>query len=312
MITIIFASYNGEATLSQMLDAFCSLKIPQGGWKIIAVDNRSTDRTVEILKDYQQRLPLLLLFQQKPGKNSALNMALTHIEGDLVVFTDDDIIPDPDWLIKLTQAADQRPGYNIFGGAIVPNWPKQPPNWILDYVPLGPAYVVTPPTRQEGPLRPSAIWGPNMMIRSHIFTEGIQFDETIGPGLGPDYPMGSETELTERLVNQGCQCWFVPDAVVAHVIRADQMRFWWVMRRAIRSGKGAVAKQLKIQPYKTEKIIFGAPRWLFRELANNAWAIVRAGALLGSSKSIYPLWNFFYTLGQINHHRCTHRNYHQL
>lgn len=308
MVTVIFSSHNGEGTLPRMLEAFCALEVPLNGWKIIAVDNRSTDRTSEILRNYQRRLPLISLFQSKPGKNSALNMALTHVEGDLVVFTDDDVLPDPSWLLTLLQAAKQKPGYAIFSGAIIPNWPKPPPKWILDYIPLGPAYVVTPPARQEGPLRPSAVWGPNMMIRANIFTQGIRFDETIGPGLGPDYPMGSETELTERLVAQGHQCWFVPDARVNHVIRTDQMRFWWLIRRAIRSGKGAAAKQLKAETTRQDKSILGAPRWLFRELAKHAWATLQAGAFLGHPHCLSSLWEFCYTLGQIQYYRLAGRN----
>lgn len=305
MLTIIFSSHNGEHSLQRMLEAYCNLEIPKDGWKIVAVDNRSTDRTLAILKSYQDRLPLLPLTQPKLGKNSAINMALAHIDGDYVVFTDDDVLPATDWLTRLLQVAEQRPDYDIFGGAIIPEWPRLPPQWMVDHIPLGPAFVVTPPTRQEGPLRPSAVWGPNMMIRAKLFKEGIRFDETIGPGLGPDYPMGSETELTERLVNQGHRCWFTPEAQVKHIIRENQMRLSWVLRRAMRSGKGEAAKRIKTQSAWQRKKLVGAPRWLYRELANNAWKTLRAGALVGRPTCLRPLWQFCHTLGQINYYRHT-------
>lgn len=286
-----------------MLEAFCALKIPKHGWKIIAVDNRSDDRTSAILRSYQDRLPLVLLFQSKAGKNSAINMALPHIEGDHVVFTDDDVLPASDWLSKLLEAAEQQSNYDIFGGAIIPDWPRPPPRWILDHIPLGPAFVVTPTTRKSGPIRPSAVWGPNMLIRAKIFKNGFRFDETIGPGLGPNYPMGSETELTERLVSQGHQCWFVPDAQVKHVIRESQMRLSWLLKRAFRSGKGEAAKRLKAQDLRNEKQLLGAPRWLYRKLTNHAWSTFKTIALLSCPKCISNLWQFCHTLGQIDYYR---------
>ncbi|MCG5519761.1 glycosyltransferase [Ectothiorhodospira sp. 9905] len=291
-----------------MLEAFCALEFPQGGWKIIAIDNASTDGTSEVLRNYQHRLPLVLLFQPKSGKNASLNMALPHVEGDLVIFTDDDVLPDAGWLTTLLRTAECKPEYDVFAGAIIPEWPKVPPQWILDNVPLGPAYVVTPPDRKEGPLRPSAVWGPNMMIREKIFTMGIRFDEAIGPGLAPNYPMGSETELTERLVAQGHQCWFAPDARVMHIIREEQMRVWWLLKRAFRSGKGEADRQLKAAACGQDKSIFGAPRWLFRRLAKNAWETIQAGVFLGRPGCINSLWQFCHVLGQINHHQSTSRS----
>ncbi|MFP4683125.1 MAG: glycosyltransferase family A protein, partial [Ectothiorhodospira sp.] len=161
MLTVIFSSHNGAGTLPRMLEALCELQVPEGGWQIIAIDNASTDGTSDILRKYQQHLPLVLLLQPKLGKNAALNLALPHVQGDLVVFTDDDVLPETGWLTTLAGAAQQEPEYDIFAGAIIPEWPRTPPQWILDYVPLGPAYVATPPTRKAGPVRPSAVWGPN-------------------------------------------------------------------------------------------------------------------------------------------------------
>lgn len=292
----------------------CALwKPPRGGWNILAVDNGSTDRTPDILTGYQSRLPLHRVFHPEPGKNAALNKALEQIEGELVVFTDDDVVPEKDWLRTFEKVAEARPDYDIFGGAITPDWPTSPPAWLLEDVPLGPAYGVTPPDRDEGPLRPSAVFGGNMMIRAEVFRNGIRFDDGIGPGVGAYYTMGGETDLTERLVRLGHRCWFSPDATVRHVIRPYQMKRRWVLRRAIRSGKGGGAQDLRLGRVSaaTPKWL-GAPRFLYRELLLTMIGPIELKrfwrSLVHDSSRIKVIqmdkqWNFFYLLGRIHFHR---------
>jgi glycosyltransferase involved in cell wall biosynthesis len=65
------------------------LKLTPGGWKLVIVDNGSTDRT-------RDKLRLTYLFEFKRGKNAGLNTGLAHVEGDLIVLTDDDAVPRTD------------------------------------------------------------------------------------------------------------------------------------------------------------------------------------------------------------------------
>jgi glycosyltransferase involved in cell wall biosynthesis len=211
MITIIFATYNGEKTLPIMLDALTTTNFPKAGFKVIAINNASTDRSVDILKDFKEKLPLKILHQPIRGKNRALNIALPEIQGDLVVFTDDDILPNTDWLIEFKGCADNHPDYDLFGGAILPHWEKNPEPWILDSVPHGVTFALTATDLKEGPIYPGLIWGPNMMVRRRVFEAGHRFNEEVGPNAG-QYIMGSETEFNLRIASQGYKTWFCPSS----------------------------------------------------------------------------------------------------
>ena len=125
-MTVLFATHNGARTLPGVLDAYCRLIDPEGGWKLIVVDNASTDRSREIITSYLDRLPITYLYEGKLGKNAALNTAIAHIDGDLVVFTDDDVFPRPGWLVCMRSAADAHPSITIFGGVILPRWETPP------------------------------------------------------------------------------------------------------------------------------------------------------------------------------------------
>lgn len=236
MLTILMATKNRADLLQQVLETYCALQVPKAGWKILVIDNGSDDNTVEIVRSFQDRLPIDALIEPRAGKNAALNKGLEHIEGDLVVLTDDDAFPRADWLLQLRRAADERPDYSIFGGVVIPRWETSPPSWIR-WVDLAPTFTVTDPTLQEGPIEPHHVFGPNMAIRASVFRPGARFDTSIGPR-GTSYAMGSETEFVERLGRAGAKAWHTKGAVVEHFIRQEQLKMEWVLGRAIRLGRG--------------------------------------------------------------------------
>lgn len=237
MLTVLLATRNRAQIIQETLKAFCRLHPPSSGWKLIVVDNGSTDQTPAVLASFASRLPLCTVSEPTVGKNTALNVGLDLVEGDLTIFTDDDIFPRPDWLIELRNAADTQPNYSIFGGTIVPRWGVDPPPWVR-WVEKGPVYTLTDPSMKEGHIPAFMVYGPNMAIRTALFQSGIRFDPSVGPR-GSSYAMGSETELTMRLERHGHKAWYVPSAVVEHFIRDYQVCKSWVFKRALRYGRSS-------------------------------------------------------------------------
>src|SRR5215469_7473654 len=143
MLTVVFATRDRSNLLSKVLESFCQLREPSGGWKLVAVDNGSKDDTARLLESFADRLPMRTIFEATPGKNNALNAALQFIEGDLAVFTDDDVFPRVDWLVQLRTAADTHPAYSIFGGLILPRWEVRPPSWVA-WIDFSPVFTAPP------------------------------------------------------------------------------------------------------------------------------------------------------------------------
>ncbi len=283
------ASRNRAEILREVLESYCHLQQPPSGWKLIVVDNGSTDHTAQVLASFAHRLPLRSLLEPKLGKNHALNTGLEFVEGDLAVFTDDDVFPHTDWLIQLRNAADTHLGHSVFGGAVIPRWELPPPTWI-EWVASGPVYAITDPLQREGPVDPYAVFGPNMAIRAFLFQSGTRFSPSIGP-CGSSYPMGSETELVLRLCNQGHRAWHVHGAVVEHLVRAEQMQEAWVMERATRFGRG----RQRISP--DPKLWMGIPRRLFRDIPKAGLRMLLARILLQREALFRARWYFNYFRG---------------
>lgn len=294
MITVIFATFNGERTLPTMLEAFRKLHVPEDGWEIIAVDNASTDQTASIIHKYSDSLPITYLYQAKPGKNYALNHGLTVAKGDLIVFTDDDVIPQQDWLVQWRRCVDFRSDYGMFGGAIKPHWPRPPDEWIVSHVPLGVTYALTDDKLLEGDIFPGLIWGPNMAIRRDVFDKGYLFNTSIGPN-GKNYVMGSETEFTIRLSEAGYKAWFSPKPVVQHIIREYQLDTDWIVGRAYRFGRNMFRQESK-QKYNVP-LLFGIPRWMIRKLVDYTFLLVVMKLKGKTVESYVYRWEINYILG---------------
>ena len=304
MLTVLLATRNRGRVFASVLESFCQLRPPSSGWKLLVVDNGSTDQTGRIIASFANRLPLQSLTEPKPGKNFALNAGLALVEGDLVVLTDDDVFPHADWLVQLRNAADRQPDFSMFGGSVIPRWEIPPPSWI-QWADHGAAYAITDPTWREGPISPHCIWGPNMAIRSDVFRSDIRFNPSMGPR-GSSYLQGGDTELTRRLHQLGHKAWHVRGAVVEHFIREEQLDKAWVMQRAIRHGRGEFLLG-QAEELNSRKLLLGAPRYLYRKLYKEAREMTKAWLMHRPEDLFRSHWRFNYVRGQIREGRALSR-----
>jgi len=301
MLTVLISTRNRETVLRRVFESYLELDVPETGWKIVLVDNGSSDGTRQAVSDYADRLPLEYVFEPKPGQAVGLNRGLELVEGDLVVKSDDDAFPQSDWLLRLRNAADENPEYGVFGGAILPEWEEEPNHMLHAQLSWAVLYALTDPERREGSCPANFIFGPNMAIRKRFFDEGYRFDEGVGP-VGKTYPMGSETDLLMRLARNGVRSRFVPDAKVYHFIRKEQLGLGWVFRRAINFGRGQCVKVVKAGDSACP-VFLGVPRYLVKKMLRQCFLVIKAGFSLQQPEVIGAVWQLMFLKGFIQESR---------
>ena len=264
VISIVLATFNGASTLPTTLDAFCRLRTPKCGFEMIAVDNASTDETRAILEDYRDRLALTIVQEPAPGKSNAMNSGIRYARGSLVLFTDDDVIPSPDWVCAYADAAEAHPDVDIFAGQVRHFWQKTPPEWLERLGAEGEAYGGTAIDRPAGPIEPHFIKGANFLVRSRLLREH-KFRADIGYGAGGDMVAGEETYFAQKAFEARHKLRYVPQACVRHIVRRHQIGYWPVFQRYFRIGRGleAISNHRLSEDTTT---LFGFPRFLLREL----------------------------------------------
>ncbi|MEM6974030.1 MAG: glycosyltransferase [Pseudomonadota bacterium] len=247
LISVIIATHNGAATLPRMLDALAAVDQPPGGpggsVEVIAVDNASNDTTAAILDTATRTLPMPLrrIAEPRRGKCSALNTGLDAALGDLIVFADDDILPDPGWLQAYARAAAAFTDVALFAGQVRHSWDRPPPGWLAELASRGHAWAGTDITRPAGPIDWTQVKGLNMAVRRRALGT-VRFAER--PGLnfsGQGASVGGEDTLFAREITaSGQAARYVPDACVRHIVRAEQIGVRPLLQRYYRIGRAQI------------------------------------------------------------------------
>ena len=235
-LSVIIATRRRPQYLADTLRSFSDANTSGLDWELLVVDNGGDSDTTRVVGDAARRLPVRLLHEHATGKNHAINRALIDASGSLVVFTDDDVIVDRQWLRELHDGATRWPNATMFGGKIQPRWPEGhlPPraHELFDH-----AFAVADFGDVEQPYSAGYVYGPNMAIRAGVFGTGWRFNPAIGPDGTDRYISGSETSLTVALQKHGHQAVYLPRAVVEHRIRPEQLKAAWLFGRAFRRGR---------------------------------------------------------------------------
>lgn len=306
VITVVLASHNGAATLPLTLASFTRLTVPEGGWKLIVVDNASSDNTPDIVHQYMDRLPLIYIYCATPGKNVALNQAIPEFEGELVVNTDDDVVADPNWLTAIAAEADAHPDYTIFAGQVRHYWQKSPPTWLECLAAEGKSFAGTDVSRAAGEISPYLIKGPNVAVRRHVYDS---FDYPLG--IGPDgtaaYAKGSETSFLLQLHRAGHAAKYVPAAIVRHIVRPHQVGILPVLRRYFQIGQGGV----RLHPdraWHSHPTIFGIRRYIYSLTLRECSLALAAFVRRDSYNCMVRLIDLQMTLGKSYEERKIRKN----
>ena len=98
-LSVIIPVYNEVGTIAELLNRVLAVPVDK---EIVMVDDCSTDGTTEVLQTLKD-LPGVRLYQHERngGKGAALQTALSHVRGDIVIIQDADLEYDPNDYPKL-------------------------------------------------------------------------------------------------------------------------------------------------------------------------------------------------------------------
>ncbi len=126
-ISVVMATYKRPRLLARCLDALLAQTLPGDAYEIVVVDDGRTEDTRELVSDYAIRSaarggPELRYLQSQGtrGPAGARNRGWRAARGALIAFTDDDTIPDPDWLAQGEAAMAVRGRVAAWGRVHVP------------------------------------------------------------------------------------------------------------------------------------------------------------------------------------------------
>jgi len=112
-LSVIVPVYNEQATAKRLLDKLKKVKQVS---EIVIVDDGSTDKTPQILKQQAKTSKKIKLFkQQNQGKGSAVRLGLTKVTGNWVLIQDGDLEYDPIDIPNLISYLDREGVEVVYG-----------------------------------------------------------------------------------------------------------------------------------------------------------------------------------------------------
>lgn len=230
-ISVIICTRNRPASLDRVLASAVEMSVPAIGWELLIVDNGCGDDVGKVVDRYKARLPLRMEKQPEPGLSHARNCGVMSARGKHLIWTDDDVILDRRWLLAYSQAIRVRPDAAVFGGKIVPIIEPPCTDWFREHRDL--LWELTA-TRDFGPEElPLSVadgrvpFGANYAVRT-IEQRQFLYDVNLGAGAGT---VGEEVSVIRSILESGRTGYWVPGALVYHIISTDRQTTKYVVER---------------------------------------------------------------------------------
>lgn len=268
--SVIVCTYNRARSLQDTLRALRQLEVPSViDWEVIVVDNNSKDDTRSVVEAAMAELPRLrYLFQPLQGLSHARNMGIEAARGEILLFTDDDVLPECDWIARILSGMREH-GAAACGGYIAPLFEVPPPAWLT---PRFHGFLAVRAERTDDyPIESAsqAPFGANMAIRRSVFELVGLFDVTRGR-TGKVLASGEDGELFERILAAGLPAWFLGGARVHHKVEAFRLTKKYLRRWRYQSSRNiALSRGLS-----GARRVLGIPLFVFPQTLRAAWRVV--------------------------------------
>ena len=261
-LSLIIPTHNRSERLIAALESVIRQDLPAADWECVVVSNNSTDDTVARFGDFAARYPglnLRLVTEDGPGVSYARNRGIAETSAPLLVFIDDDERINPGFLRAYADFFDAHPDAVVAGGRIIAEYVTGRPAWLSKYTEMpianpmdfGDAVRPFPAGRVPG--------GGNMAFRRSAALRYGGFDPSLGR-VGRMLIGGEENDFFERLMRGGETCWYVPGAVMWHIIPPEKLTESYFRRLCYNVG---VSQRLRAGMYRRypKRLLFECLKW---------------------------------------------------
>ena len=239
-VSIIIPVKNFERTIEKSFEYLLNVDYPHDSWEWVIVDGGSSDKTIEIIHNWQKKYPFIKLVQVPncPSPGFARNKALDVVKGEFLFFTDGDCAPDKSWINEMLKHFNRDPKIAAVGGEVYTL--KVDPNNMVEawcqhfrFNMVSPRYgFIKEGYYPDFPKEPSPcdIGG----HKAYFFgTCNVAYRRSAMKEIGAKFwerPTGEDMDLSYQHRSKGWKFYFAPLAKVDHMHRADlkALRKVWV------------------------------------------------------------------------------------
>jgi glycosyltransferase involved in cell wall biosynthesis len=239
-ITVVVCTHNRADSLRQALASLYDLETSgRFTYEVLVIDNASPDHTATVIDAAAQesKAPFRGVHEPQKGIVAARNRGVLEAAGKWIAFFDDDQLADRRWLLELYSAAEEHHVRSV-GGAVHLKLPVGCDRRLAPLVKtlLGESRwseATTPYTRSTSP------GAGNWLIERSLAMD-------VGMFQAANQGRNEDSDLYRRICLAGETSWFVPTAIVHHVITPDRLEEPYLLRLARIVGEFVALRELSL------------------------------------------------------------------
>lgn len=293
-ISVIICTYNRSDSLRRTLEHISKMNVPDRlKLELLLVDNNSKDDTREVVENFIENswLNCRYIYEKKQGLSHARNSGISEAKGEIIVFTDDDVIVDKNWICMIHEAFNNNNDVACIGGRILPVWETPCPKWlggellnILALCDLGDETKI---------LSEPKVWGANLSFKSSIIRKYGFFNTKIGHKGGKLYG-GEETKYLQTLIDAGEKIIYFPGALVYHCVSKSRLEKKYFRKWYFDTGEMSA---IEMGEYNKRNII-GIPLIVIRRACREMFQFLK-NKIIDPDSSVLCQMSLFYNMGII-------------
>jgi len=276
-VTVVVCTRDRAALLRGALTAILKLDYPN--FDVLVVDNAPrTDESRNMVRDEFSDPRIRLITEPKPGLSQARNAGLRHARGDIVAFTDDDVVVDGAWLREISAGFERMPGTACVTGLVPAGELRSPAQGYFDdrvsWSKCTESKVYSFADPPEGlpkfPFCPGVFGtGANFALDRCTALSLGGFDNALG--VGTRTGGGEDIDMFTRVILEGYSLVVQPSAIVWHRHR-DDLDDLSAQARGYGSGLGAWLTKILLNPHTARLALARTPRvaWSFLKTAGTS------------------------------------------
>lgn len=220
-VSVIIPTYNRSRLVKQTVESFLAQTYPDDKWELILVDNSSTDDTADVIEQIVQReANVRFLSELRRGAHHARNSGALAARGEVLYFTDDDMIAEPNLIEEIVKGFVNGSNVGSVTGRVLPRWDTEPPVWILEHaknallslIDLGPQLQVS----DDDP----GVYSCHQAVQREAFMKAGGFNPDTNAG---EFTGDNETGLNLKIKALGYRFAYVGTSVTHHMIPASRL-----------------------------------------------------------------------------------------
>ncbi|HYF22040.1 MAG TPA: glycosyltransferase [Caulobacteraceae bacterium] len=276
-LDVAICTWNRADDLDRVLTALAAQTVQADvGWRVLVVDNASTDHTAAVVERHAASgaLPgLRRVHEPEQGLTPARRRAVLETSADWIAFVDDDNLLEPGWIAAVAAEARARPEAGGIGGRVVLDWVAPPPPYLKEF-----GWCFAEQDHGPEPRAVDNLAGAGMVLNRRALVESGWLDRPLlADRIGARLVSGGDAEIAQRVRATGRELRYVPGAVLRHRIPPGRMTRDYLFR--IAAGLGASEAQVATLAWRDDPA--GWRRQMRASLKRRAgWAMTRLRAAL--------------------------------